>query len=120
MNQKNPLIPDYELAELKLSFLKENFEFQDFYENLKNDPYTTCPELRKPEENIYEEYRFRIDYFEATGNQFFGGYSKAFSHLGLNDKFFPLVQESVKISGSRSRHHRHGNIHCQDHDNQGV
>jgi hypothetical protein len=39
MDQNNPLIPDFNLAELKLSFLKENFEFQEFYEKLENDPY---------------------------------------------------------------------------------
>jgi hypothetical protein len=98
MAQNKSLTPDFKLAELKLALLKENFEFQEFYEKLKNDPYTVCPELRKPEENDYDKYRHRIAFLDATGNQFFGGYAKEFSHLGLYNKFFPMVQESVKIS----------------------
>ena len=98
MDQNKSLTPDFKLAELKLALLKENFEFQEFYEKLKNDPYTVCPELRKPEENDYDKYRHRIALLDATGNQFFGGYAKEFSHLGLYNKFFPMVQESVKIS----------------------
>ena len=94
---KSFLIPNHDLAELKLSLLKEHFDFQEFYKKLGNNPYQTCPELRKPEEKDNEKYRSRIVFLDATGNQFFGGYAKKFSHFGVYDKFFPIVQESGKV-----------------------
>jgi len=95
---KNFLIPDHDLATLKLSLLKEHFDFQEFYKKLDNDPYSICPELRKPEEKNDQDYQFRIDLLDATGVQFFGGYAKKLSHLGVYDKFFPMVQKNGEIS----------------------
>ncbi len=101
-------IPDLELVKLKLALLKENFKFQEFYEKLKSDPYSTCPELRRPEEKNYEEYRSRVFYFEAVGGykgdqkdaptlEIFGGYAKHFSHLGVHNKFFIAVGDPYSI-----------------------
>lgn len=50
-------VDDFESAKLKLALLKENFEYQIFFEKLKNDPYKTCPELKRPDE------KEDIDYF---------------------------------------------------------
>ena len=80
-------------AELRLALLKENFQFKGFYEKLKADPYSICPELRKPEES-YEEYSSRTHLMQVKGKPFFGGYAEVF---GVNDKFFLVVQEVAII-----------------------
>jgi hypothetical protein len=33
---------DQDSAELKLAFLKENLEFKEFYQKLKQEPYSIC------------------------------------------------------------------------------
>jgi hypothetical protein len=85
---------DQDHAELKLAFLKENKEFKKFYHELKQDFYSICPELRRPDEK-FKKYQSRIHLIKVKGIKFFGGLAEKF---GIYDQFFLTVQQSKDIS----------------------
>jgi hypothetical protein len=85
---------DQDSAELKLAFLKENLEFKEFYQKLKQEPYSICPELRKSDED-FEKYQSRTHLLKVKGIPFFGGHAEKF---GIYDQFFLTVQQSKDIS----------------------
>jgi hypothetical protein len=84
-----------ESAKLKLALLKENFNFERFYEELENDPYSVCPELRRTDEGE-ESFRDRICDIEAENGLLFGGHGETF---GVNERFL-LEAQLVGVSVS--------------------
>ena len=80
--------PDLETAKLKLSFLKENNDFQLFFKKLKlswqkfkqdkGESTLLCKELRYDYENN-EQYHMRIHIMHVEGTHFWGGMGHAFN-----------------------------------------
>ncbi len=82
---------DHESAELKLSLLKENFDFRDSFDLLEKDPYSICPELRRPDESL-GKYCGRLGNLLHNHIPFFGNFGEAFGFLGINEHFMLKTQ----------------------------
>jgi hypothetical protein len=86
-------LPDLDTAKLRLALVKENFDFRRFFEKLRDDPYATCPELRKPNE-IYEDYSTRVHLMEIKHYPFFAGQARNF---GVNERFLLWTQQGDPV-----------------------
>jgi len=81
--------PDYEIAELRLALLKENFRFQEFYKEVQDNPRSACTEFRDFDKESIEEYEVRFHLLLVKGVSLFGGYAKDF---GVNELFIRIAQ----------------------------
>jgi hypothetical protein len=94
--------PELEIAQLKLSFLKENFKYQDFFTEMKaswheamgDESKMLCQELRKDTETD-ESYILRINLMINKGIPFWGGNALQF---GLHEHFISAVQRDGAVS----------------------
>ena len=78
---------DIDAAKLRLAFIKENPTFRNFYERLSKEPYSTCPEIRRPDDS-YGSYIFRVDLTTIEG-RLLGGIA---NELNLNPNFIVETQ----------------------------
>lgn len=79
---------DHNIAQVKLAFLKQNYGYQKFFLSLKKDPYSQCPQFRKPSES-YEEYRKRISLLKCEPPALL---KDSLNHFGINYDFVSSIQ----------------------------